>query len=81
MSSINNSKKQIICPHNHRKYTCKECGGSSICEHKRIKYNCKECGGSSICEHKRIKYNCKECRSLINKKKFYVITNVLVNVE
>ncbi len=37
MSSINNSKKQIICPHNHRKYTCKECGGSSICE-KRPSY-------------------------------------------
>ena len=51
------------CPHNRRKYICKECGGSSICKHNRIKYMCYECGYiPKLCPHNRRKTRCKECR-------------------
>ena len=49
------------CPHNRRKYNCKECGGSAICLHNHIRSTCKECNGIQICPHNRIKYSCKEC--------------------
>ena len=28
-------KKHRFCPHQRRKETCKQCGGSQICEHNR----------------------------------------------
>lgn len=31
------------CVHDHIKYTCKLCKGSSICEHNRIRYSCSKC--------------------------------------
>jgi len=49
------------CEHGRRKYTCKECGGSSICIHNREKSLCKECGGASICIHNKQRTRCKEC--------------------
>ena len=36
-------RKQAKCPHDRRKSTCKDCGGSSICVHNRRKSECKEC--------------------------------------
>jgi hypothetical protein len=59
--SKTNYYKKYFCEHNKSKYTCKECGGSSLCEHNRRKSTCKECGGSSLCEHNRMKSTCKEC--------------------
>jgi len=35
--------KQKLCPHNRRKFVCKECGGSGICMHMENKYTCKHC--------------------------------------
>jgi hypothetical protein len=49
------------CPHNKRKDSCKECGGTSFCEHQRLKIQCKECGGSQICEHNKRRTQCKKC--------------------
>jgi hypothetical protein len=49
------------CEHGRQKYTCKQCGGSSICEHGRHRYACKPCGGAGICDHGRQRHRCKPC--------------------
>mmetsp|Transcript_10955 Transcript_10955/g.21255 ORF Transcript_10955/g.21255 Transcript_10955/m.21255 type:complete len:241 (+) Transcript_10955:99-821(+) len=54
-------EKRRLCPHNRRKYDCKECGGAGICIHQRQRRDCKECGGSGICHHLRQRRFCKEC--------------------
>jgi len=53
--------KHRLCPHQRRRSSCKDCGGSSICPHKRRRSQCKDCGGGSICQHKRERTKCKEC--------------------
>jgi hypothetical protein len=50
-----------LCPHQHIRSTCKECGGARICPHQRQRSKCKECGGASICPHQRQRSTCKEC--------------------
>lgn len=49
------------CEHDRERYTCKDCGGSSICEHNRRRSACKDCGGGSICGHGRQRSACKDC--------------------
>ncbi len=51
----------MSCPHNKKKYYCKECGGSGICPHNKQKHTCVDCKGSQICEHNKNKRYCKEC--------------------
>ena len=55
------SEWRILCMHNKRSNSCKECGGSQICEHGKRRSICKECGGSQICEHGKHRSICKEC--------------------
>ena len=53
-------RQRSVCPHNRKRSTCKECGGSSICPHQRQRSRCKDCGGTSICQHNHIRGQCKE---------------------
>jgi hypothetical protein len=36
------------CPHNRRRSTCKECGGSQICEHNRRRSTCSICKPAQV---------------------------------
>ena len=54
-------KSRYNCIHNKQKYSCRECGGSSICIHGNRKTKCRECGGGSICIHEKQKSQCREC--------------------
>ena len=36
-------RNKYFCIHNRSKYTCNECGGSSLCIHNRRKNHCKDC--------------------------------------
>lgn len=54
-------KRRIICEHNRRKETCRECGGRQVCTHGKIKTQCKGCG-TALCPHERWKTNCALCR-------------------
>ena len=49
------------CPHDRRRNTCRDCGGTSICEHNRMRGQCRDCGGTSICEHGRRRHQCRDC--------------------
>lgn len=49
------------CQHGRQKYSCQDCGGSSICEHRRIRNQCHDCGGIGICEHGRRRIQCQDC--------------------
>ena len=51
----------MTCPHNKKKYYCKECGGAGICEHNKQKHTCVDCKGSQICEHNKNKRYCRQC--------------------
>ena len=53
--------KHRLCPHQRRRSSCRDCGGSSICPHKRRRSQCKDCGGASICQHNRERTKCKQC--------------------
>ena len=50
------------CPHNNRKYECRECGGGAFCQHDKLKKYCRECQGSSFCQHDKRKSQCRECK-------------------
>ena len=50
------------CPHNRRRYYCKDCGGSQICKHGLQRSKCKPCGGSQICQYNTQLAHCKSCR-------------------
>jgi hypothetical protein len=37
------TRKEILCQHSVRKYTCKQCPGPGICAHGRQRSRCKNC--------------------------------------
>lgn len=49
------------CPHNRKRYYCRECKGGAFCQHNRVKAMCKECGGKQVCVHGRQRPHCREC--------------------
>ena len=61
--AVSSESAKNKCEHGRHKYSCKQCGGSSICEHGRVKYVCKACGGKGVCQHGLIRTNCKQCGS------------------
>ena len=41
---LNERYANVMCEHDRKRSTCKDCGGSEICEHERRRYYCRECG-------------------------------------